>query len=37
MMGISLASASGKLIAQQLLEKKTEIDLEGFSVQRFGN
>lgn len=37
MMGISLAPASGKLLAQQVLDKKTEIDLEGFSPQRFGN
>jgi D-amino-acid dehydrogenase len=37
MMGISLAPASGKLIAQQILGKKTEMDLNGFSAQRFGN
>lgn len=37
MMGISLAPASGKLIAQQILGKKTEMDLGGFSAQRFGN
>jgi len=37
MMGISLAPASGKLITQQILGKKTEMDLNGFSAQRFGN
>jgi D-amino-acid dehydrogenase len=37
MMGISLAPASGKLIAQQILGKKKEMDLNGFSAQRFGN
>jgi D-amino-acid dehydrogenase len=37
MMGISLAPASGKLIAQQILGKKTEMNLDGFSAQRFGN
>lgn len=37
MMGISLAPASGKLISQKILGKKTEMDLDGFSAQRFGN
>jgi D-amino-acid dehydrogenase len=37
MMGISLAPASGKLIAQQILGEKTDMDLDGFSAQRFGN
>jgi hypothetical protein len=36
-LGISLAPATGKLLAQQVLDKITEIDLEGFSPQRFGN
>jgi D-amino-acid dehydrogenase len=37
MMGISLAPASGKLIAQQIFGKQTEMVLDGFSAQRFGN